>query len=82
MYFMQLDDLLDLVNYEQRELHRQAARDALAAQAARRAGEAPRAPWAGFPRNTWLARLQRWARVHRDAWLARLHGQGSAHSGA
>jgi hypothetical protein len=30
MLFLQLDDMLDLIKYEQAELHRQAARDALA----------------------------------------------------
>ncbi len=36
MLFLQLDELLDLVKAEQAELHRQAARDALAAQATAR----------------------------------------------
>jgi hypothetical protein len=45
MFFVQLDDMLDLVKYEQAELHRQAARDALAAEATLCGNQAPRAHW-------------------------------------
>jgi hypothetical protein len=49
MFFLQLDEMLDLVKYEHAELHRQAALDALAAQA-RQSG-------ALTPSHSWWARF-------------------------
>jgi len=45
MFFLQLDEMLDLAKYEQAELHRQAAQDALAAQARYQGGQTRRGVW-------------------------------------